>query len=345
MALKAGFSGLNKRRKHGVLQLPLEIPELIGREKEHYETLKDLYSYSSGEQKSIVELCSGLRDTIDNWDKMMSSRSNLCVFVDPYLEAIGNNDKDKARNLYLFLSPIFFYILILYEMRRKAWRIAVTWGGIFSERIEENLFRAIDRKDSTDIWEVISKDRSFENRSNRLRRELEQRHFKEADSLISLLKAIYLTRSHSGPHDVPPPEPIEADMSQRICLPVYVKYLKCLMFLGDDLASDFSTFVSFFHDLAKTHVALIFPEEEVTTTPKEVIKDLYRQGFFKDRKSLKDVMSRQGELGFHWDTSRVAHELEDWSKGKKAFLTRSGKRGLYKYYERYPPEEFFRTTI
>lgn len=325
--------------------MSLEIPELIGKEKEHYSTLKDLYSYSCGEAITEDKLYSGLKDTINDWDKMMGGRSNLHAFIEPYLEAIKRSDKDKARNLYLFLSPIFFYILILYEMRRRAWRIAVTWGGIFSERIIENLFRAIDRKDSLNIWEVISKDRSFENRSNRLRKELEQRHFEEADSLASLLKSIYLTRSHSGPHDVPPPEPIEADMSQRICLPVYVKYLKCLMFLGNDLAFDFSIFVSFFHNLAETHVALIFPEEEITTTPKEVIKDLYRQGFFKEGKTLKEAIARVGELGFHWDVSRIAHELEGWSKGKKAFLTRSGKRGFYKYFERYPPEEFFRTTI
>lgn len=275
----------------------------------------------------------------------MGGRSGLQTVIHPYLEAIKMSDRDKARNLYFFLSPIFFYIHILYEMRRRAWRIAVTWGGIFCERIVENLFRAIDRKNSSNIWEVMSKDPSFENRDNRLRKELEQRHFQETDSLTSFLKSIYFTRSHSGPHDVPPPEPIEADISQRICLPVYVKYLKCLMFLGNDLASDFSTFVSFFHNLAETHVALIFPEEEVPTTPKKLIKDLYRQGFFKEGKTLKEVMIRLGELGFHWDASRIARELEYWSKGKKAILTRSGKRGFYKYFERYPPEEFFRTTI
>lgn len=325
--------------------MSLEIPELIGKEKEHYNTLKDLYAYSCGEGIAEDRLYCELKDTISDWDKMMGSRSNLHAFIEPYLTAIKKSDKDRARNLYLFLSPIFFYILILYEMRRRAWRIAVTWGGIFSERIIETMFKAIDRKDGSNLWEVISKDQSFENRSNRLRKELEERRFEEADSLTSLLKSIYFTRSHSGPHDVPPPEPIEADMSQRICLPVYFKYLKCLIFLGIDLASDFSTFVSFFHNLAETHVALIFPEEEITTTPKEVIKDLYRQGFFKEGKPLKETITRMGELGFHWDTSRIAHELEYWSKGKKAFLTRSGKKGNYKYFERYPPEEFFRTTI
>jgi hypothetical protein len=325
--------------------LSSEIPELIGREKEHYNTLKDLYSYSSGAAGNEITLCSGLKDTVSDWDKMMGGRSNLQRVIHPYLEAIRRSDREGARYLYLFLSPIFFYIHILYEMRRKAWRIAVTWGGIFSERVIENLFRAIDTKESSNMWETISRDPSFQHRSNRLKSELVQRHFEESETLTSFLRSIYFTRSHSGPHDVPPPEPIEADMSQRVCLPVYVDYLKCLVHLGNDMASDFSTFVSFFHNLAETHVALIFPEEETATTPKEVIKDLYRQGLFKDGKSLKEVVTRLAELGFHWDVPRIAHELEYWSKGKRAFLTRIGKRGEYKYFERYPPQEFFRTTI
>jgi hypothetical protein len=126
---------------------------------------------------------------------------------------------------------------------------------------------------------------------------------------------------------------------------VFVKYLECLISLDADLAADFSAFIQFFNDLAETRVALIFPEEKVTIGPKDVINDLYRQGFFKEGKTLKEVITRTGELGFHWDVSRIAHELERFSKGKKAFLTRSGKRGDYKYFERYPPEEFFKTTI
>jgi hypothetical protein len=323
----------------------IEIPELVGKENEHYNNLKALYEYSCGETKKKEALCNGLRDTINDWDTMMGGRSNLPIVIEPYLKAMGKADRDKARNLYLFLSPAFFYIHILYEMRRKAWRIAVTWGGIFSERIVENLFRAIDKKNSSKVWDLISKDPSFEHRCGKLKAELEQLHFEDAESLTSFLKSIYFTRSHSGPHDVPPPEPIEADLSQRICLPVYVKYLKCLIFLNNDLSADFSTFVSFFRNLAETHIALIFPAQEIVTVPRDVIKDLYRQGFFKGGKSLKEVVARLSDLGFHWDVSRIAHELENFSKGKKAFLTRNGKRGDYKYFERFPPEEFFKTTL
>ena len=325
--------------------MSLEIPELVGREKEHYNTLEDLFAFSIGTTTDVERLCKGIKDTINDWDKMMGGKGVLQTSLSSYFEAVEQLNKSKAMNLYLFLSPIFFYIHLLYEMRRKAWRNAITWGGIFCERIIRNVFQAIDRKESLNLWQEISKDPKFEHRANRLKAELEKRHYKEADILISLLKSIYFTRSHRGPHDVPPPEPIQANISQRLCLPVYVKYLECLTFLGYNLSIDFPTFISFFHNLAETHVALIFPEEEIITTPKEVIKDLYRQGFFKGGKTLKEVVTRLGELGFHWNVSRIARELKHLSKGKNAFLTRIGKRGFYKYFERYPPEEFFKTTI
>ena len=132
---------------------PADIPELVGKENEHYSTLKDLYAYSCGEQKDEKALAEGLKETINDWDMMMGGRSNLPIVIKPYLDAISKGNRDKARNLYFFLSPAFFYIHILYEMRRKAWRIAVTWGGIFSERIVENLLRAIDRRNSSKVWE------------------------------------------------------------------------------------------------------------------------------------------------------------------------------------------------
>jgi hypothetical protein len=325
--------------------MSLEIPELMGKEKEHYTTIEDLYLYSCGVAKDETKLCLGLKETISDWDKMMGGRSSLQTTIEPYLAAIRKSDRAAARNLYFFLSPVFSYIRVLYEMRRRAWRIAVVWSGLFCERIVRNLFQAIDQRESIHIWQEISQDLKFEHRNNRLRAELESRQYEEAEILAILLKSIYFTRSHRGPHDVPPPEPLQADISQRLCLPVYVKYLEGLILLDNALAEDFSTFVSFFQNLAETRVALIFPEEEVATSPKEIIKALYRQGFFKEGKVLKEVMVHLGELGFHWNTSRIAHTLEYWSKGKKAFLTRRGKRGAYRYLERYPPEDFFKTTL
>jgi hypothetical protein len=325
--------------------MPLEMPELIGKEKEHYAILDELYNYSGGKDVDEEKLSSGIDCTIHDWDLMMGGRSNLPNTIEPYLRAIKNADRVKARQLYFFLSPTHFYILALYEMRRKAWRNAIIWCGIFCERTVKNLFQAIDEKASSNIWDEISKDQKFEHRNNRLRAELSDKQFEEAEGLASLMRDIYASRSHTGPHDVPPPEPLQADMSQRLCLPVHYKYLNALVALGADLDKDFETFVFFFQNLAETRVALIFPEEQTATTPKDVLKDLYRRGLFKEEPSLREVIKRLDELGFHWATSRIAHELENFSKGKNAFLTRIGKRGFYKYCERFPPEEFFRTVL
>lgn len=342
----AGLFGLNDlTSRKEISELSIEIPKLIGREKKHYEALESLYVFSCGKPQNITKLCEALRETINDWDRMMGGRSNLLSSVQPYLEAIAKSNRSGPRHLYLFLSPVFSYIHILYEMKRRAWRMAMTWGGIFCERIIRNVFQEIERKDSISIWQVISKDRRFENRNNRLRKELEERHFKEADSLWNFLKSIYFMRSHTGPHDVPPPEPIQADYVTRLCAPAYLKYLESLILLDNEIAQDFHTFISFFYNLAKTRIALIFPEEEIPITPKEVIRELYRQGLFKDGKSLSEVDARLVKLGYNFQLSRISNALRFLSKGKNAMLTRKGRKRSYKYHERYPPEKFFKTTI
>jgi hypothetical protein len=325
--------------------LSIEIPKLIGREKKHYEALESLYAFSCNKPENKIELCSAMKETIDDWDKLMGGKSNLLNSVQPYLEGIAKSDQDTARLVYLFLSPVFFYIHILYEMKRRSWRMAITWGGIFCERIVRNIFQEIDRKDSLDIWQLISKDRKFENRNNRLRKELEERGFKEADSLWNFLKSIYFTRSHTGPHDVPPPEPIQADYATRLCAPAYLKYLESLILLDNKVAKDFQKFVSFFYNLAKTRIALIFPEEETPTTLLEVLKELYCQGFFKDGKLLSEVNKRLVELRYNFRLSKISNTLKILSQGKNAMLTRKGRVRFYRYYERYPPEKFFKIEI
>jgi hypothetical protein len=322
-----------------------ELPDLIGKEKQHYESLEELYAYSCGKTIDEKQLKAELKETINDWDKMMGGRSNLEDSATPYFQALLQGDKDKARELYFFLSPVFFYIHILLEMERKAWRNAMTSSGIFCERIVRNLIQEIDRTASANIWEDLSKDPKFDNRNGRLRKELEGKKIEQADTLCSLLKSIYFTRSHTGPHDVPPPEPIQADLSLRLCLPVYVKYLETLIELGNDIKNDFYTYVTFFYSLTQTNVALVFGKEEVRKTPHDIIIEVYRQGFFSGGKTFGETKTRLREASYDFGDPRLAQELEKLSKGNKAILTRRGKRGFYTYHERYPPEEFFRTTL
>jgi hypothetical protein len=325
--------------------MSIELPDLIGKEKQHYESMEELYSYSCGKKLDEKELRDKLNETIDDWDKMMGGRNTLKPSVTPYFQQLLKGDKNKARELYLFLSPIFFYIHVLFEMERKAWRNAMTSSGIFCERIVRNLIQEVDRKNSTNIWLELSKDPKFDNRNGRLLKELEAKKIAEADTIYSLLKSIYYTRSHTGPHDVPPPEPIQADLSTRLCLPAYVKYLEALMDLGNDLKNDFNNYLSFFYSLTRTDIALVFGQEEIRKTPTEIIREIYRQGFFKSGKTFGEIKARLHDAGYDFGDVRIAQQLGKLSKGSKAMLTRRGKRGFYTYNERYPPEEFFKTTF
>ncbi len=325
--------------------MSVELPDLIGKEKQHYDALEELYSFSCGKIVDQKELANKLSETIDDWDKMLGGRNSLKPSVTPYFQQLLKSDKNKARELYLFLSPIFFYIHVLFEMERKAWRNAMTSSGIFCERIVRNLIQAVDRKDTTNIWQEMSKDQKFDNRNGRLRKELEAKKIEETDTLCSLLKSIYHTRSHTGPHDVPPPEPIRADLSARLCLPAYVTYLEALAQLENDLKSNLNIFLSFFYSLTRTEIALVFGQDEIRKTPAETIKQIYRQGFFNSGRTFKETGTRLREAGYDYGDPRLAQELERLSKGNKAMLTRRGKRGFYTYHERYPPEEFFKLSF
>ena len=325
--------------------MSLELQKLSDMEKKHYFALEDLFSFSLGEQKDREKLRAGLKETVDDWKKMMGGRSSLENYIAPYLDGIMANDRNKARSLYFFLSPIFLYIHVLYEISRKEWRNAVSWSGIFCERTVKNLLKEIDRKDLTDIFQKVERS-SFENKTGKLKSELENRQFKLANELYSLMEVIYALRDTRGPHDVPPPERIRAQTCASQCLPVYIDYLEALMFLGNDLKDDYHTFVSFFSNLTETKISLTFGEEEKRVTINDLLKNvLYREGFFRQGKKHGEVTEKLRTMGYNFGDPQVSKALSGLSKGKDAIFTKKGKRRNYIYEERYPPEEFFKNVI
>lgn len=325
--------------------MSIEQLELIGKEKLHYDSLESLFAYSRGQIFDEVLISENIKETIDDWDKMMGGRSDLKPTAGPFLKEIIVKNRNKARELYLFLSPIFFYIHVLLEMERKSWRFAMTANGIFCERIVRNLVQEIDRIDGTDLWSEMVKDKNFDNRNGRLKKGLQDKGVFDPDTIYSLLKSAYTARNVNGPHDVPPPEPIQADICARQCLPTYVRYLDTLVELGNDFKDDNNKFIQFFYSLTRTNIALIFGKEEIRKTPPDVIKEIYRQGFFSGGKKTSDIKKRLTDLGYTFPDPTLSKTLASLSKGSKAILTKTGKRGSYVFNERYPPEEFFKTTI
>jgi len=275
----------------------------------------------------------------------MGGKSSLKPHITPYLDKIAGGDRDAARNLYFFVSPIFFYIHVLYELSRKEWRNATSWSGMFCERIVKNLLKEIDRRYSKDVFEKVEKSR-FENKLGKLKSELEATHFRLANELFNLMQIIYSLRDTRGPHDVPPPMPLRAQISASQCLPVYIDYLEALIFLENDLLKDYRPFVSFFSNLTETKISLAFGVEGRKVTVHHLLKNvLYREGFFGEGRRLRDIQAKLRSMSYNIEDYAVATEAYKLSKGKEAILTRRGKRGSYTYHERYPPTEVFKTVI
>jgi hypothetical protein len=265
----------------------------------------------------------------------------------PYLDRIRAKDIVATRNLYLFISPAFFYIHVLYELSRHEWRNATSWSGMYCERIAKNLLRELDRRYSTNSYQDVEKSK-FEYKLGRLRSDLESRQFGLANELCNLMEVIYSLRDTRGPHDVPPPEPLRAQISASQCLPVYIDYLEALVFLKNNLLNDFTPFVSFFSNLTETKISLAFGGEGSKVTIDHLLKNvLYREGYFgvSEGRRLCDVQAKLKTMSYNFGDPIVAAALYKFSKGKDAVLTRKGKRKSYTYHERYPPKEIFKSTI
>jgi len=320
--------------------------ELLGREKEHYKALEDLYSFCNGNLINQSDLCKRLRETISDWDRMMmGSSGSLLNTVNPFIGGIKISDMEITRKLYFFLSPIFFFIHSLLEVSRNAFRNSVTASGIFCERIVRNILQEIDRQYSLQVYKEV-KDAKFDKQNGRLKKELEERGFELADDLFSLLKSIYFMRSRMGPHDVPPPEKIQAKITVNHCLPAYIDYLDALVFLGNELGKEYETFISFFNNLTQTRIALVFGAEIERMTPTDFIKEvLYREGFFKEGRIFQEIMEAMERRRYTFGKPSVANALRELSMGKDAILTRRHQGGQYRYFERIPPDKYFKSTI
>lgn len=287
----------------------------------------------------------GIAETVNDWTEMLGNSSSMVGTCERYLAKIETGDQNAARSLYLLVSPVFFYVHSLYQLQRQAWRTSVTACGIFCERIVRNLMLALDARLNNGIYEKFE-DNIFENKNGKVKGELEELGFAEADNLFSLLKILYSARSTTGPHDVPPPEPVQARISVGYCLPIYLRYIQALNHLGEKLASDSGDFSSFIVHSAQLEVLLAFGAGAENEPLRSIIKDrLYRLNFFSQDRTIKDVSEKLAELRHSFSQPLLAHRLKELSTGRDAVLTRTKRDGIYHYRERQDPREYYKLSV
>src|SRR6266568_1926520 len=250
--------------------------QFVGRERENYISLEQLREFVSGGSVLDLDMVNGVRDTVRSWTEMLGNISTMNRTCAAYLSRIEAGDKDAARALYFLASPVFFYVHALYQLQRHAWRMSATACGIYCERIAHNLLLALDGRFHNKIYETF-RDNTFLNKNGKVKAELEELKFPETDNLFSLLKVLYSERSATGPHDVVPPEPVQARINLSYCLPIYLKYVGALNHVGEKLSSDSSDFAEFITQSAQLEIRLAFGSEAEQEPLKSILKDrLYR---------------------------------------------------------------------
>lgn len=319
---------------------------IVGKEKEHYNILDDMLVFVQEGRGKSVELSSRAAAMTDDWNAMLGGSSSLPEVARPYLKALASGDRDGALMIYLLLSPMFLFMHALHEISRGAYRNAVTACARFCERIAKNLLWRIDEAYGTSFSLELDAAK-FENKNGRVKGELEKNGFELADDLFMTMKKIYRMRDKRGPHDVPPPEPIQAKMCINDCLPAYIDYLTALDFLDIKLGNVRDEMVRIFDSLTRTKLAIIFGEEDKMRLSASdcIVNFLYKEGFFGQRRSLNEVVEEMTRRHLTHADSVVANSLKRLSVGKDAILTRKKHQRSYFYYERVPPSEYFRTEL
>lgn len=319
--------------------------ELPAKEKVHYDTIETVYKFCIGEDVDVETLLSGLSTTISELDTMMGGKSSLPDFSKKYLDHLKQGRQTEVMRFYLLVSPLIFFVTALEEASRKAYRNAVTACGMFCERIVRNILQTIDARSVSKCFDEL-KDSDFEVKNGHMKGELEREKFEFADELFITLKKIYFVRNKSGPHDVPPPEPVQARICINEILPATIDYLKALLYLGVNVDEDYDAIIKLVYGMTQTSPSLVFGPAGKRTRLEFVIKEkMYREGFFKDGKNLKAAITEMSERRFHASASDIANCLKKLCQGKNAILARTKRNGQYHYYERQPPEDYFQTQV
>ncbi len=68
---------------------------------------------------------------------------------------------------------------------------------------------------------------------------------------------------------------------------------------------------------------------------------LYKNGFFLEERSLADVIAELGRLGYNYPKPTVANTPESLTK---TFLSRHGRPGIFRYHQKIPAHEYYKTS-
>ena len=316
-------------------------------EKEHYSTIDQLYAagYAEG-TPDAKPLVLKIQQMLDHWDAATGRRFGISKMIDDHIRGLSSGDREAAKTLYCLISPLLFFVSALREIARKSYRNAVVQCGIFCERIARNLLQELPSSKASDAYSEL-RDDTFEARVGRVRGKLSALDCDFAEPLFNHLKNIYFMRNKRGPHDVPPPEPIQARICITESLPAYIDYLLALNAVGVHIdKSDNEKFVNLFYALTEMKPSLV-TGGDMSELPSiaSMITELYRQEFFSEERKLQTVIERLQTMRYNYPKPTVANALSRQSSAKNGFLSRRRTSDGYVYAQKIPPSETFKSSF
>ncbi|HIE37432.1 TPA: hypothetical protein EYP83_04605 [Candidatus Geothermarchaeota archaeon] len=75
-----------------------------------------------------------------------------------------------------------------------------------------------------------------------------------------------------------------------------------------------------------------------TKSCKEIVEDLWREGWFSKERRLADVYRELAGRGYNFDKSAISHALA--SLTKEGILRRVGRERKYRYIQKYPYKQY-----
>jgi hypothetical protein len=272
--------------------------------------------------------------------------------LDADVHEISTGDLAAAKRFYCLISPFLFFIAALREIARKSYRNTVTQCGMFCERIVRNILQELPSNvaGASNMYVEMTQDKkhpsTFDERAGRAKAELARLHCDSGETLYNSLKNIYNVRNKQGPHDVPPPETIQARICVTESLPVYINYLTAMSAVGVTInQQEFEKFMNLFYALTEMKPSLVIGEETEQPKVENTIIELYKQNFFSTERFLPDILAKLQELRYNHPKPTVANALTKLTSGKGCFLSRRKTSQGFAYAEKIPPGEAFKSTF
>ncbi len=312
---------------------------LIEKEKIYEKPLKELHllAIEKIEINKKTTILSDVQSVVSEWDSLLGT-TTLSLILSMIIQetAVTKDDAIELKHLKLLdflLGPLEYYMIALEEMKSTSHRDTVTRCGMVCERITNKLLIELGASD------LANNKVKFANKIGRLQNELSKRGITFSQDFCATMTGIYNIRSYKGPHDVPAAEEIEAKHCVGTIPMLYSRYLEILILIGYDISS-FDEDLNVFVNNLISFGTILPTVGKGGTTPQigEIIMDLYRQGFFAMKRTVKEVVNKFDALGYGFPRSSI-HNALNRLMGK--ILNRSGRRGNYTYIQRIPPAIYF----